>query len=204
MSYKDEGLQDKMRDMSLQQESSEGRRRGGGNGGANGGGRKAKTNPDAAGQDMIKRNAAGGIAVNRGELKQAFEFFDVDKKGYITIHDLKRRLGVFYQNLSLREYKFLMNNKQEITEQDLYQLLSQNELVNYDPVAEAFKIYDPKDTGFVDLNVFKEILANLGFGEVTQQDIQTLIDTADVDGDGRVSLGDFRRMLTHANKVIED
>lgn len=127
---------------------------------------------------------------------------------------------MFYQNLSLREYKFLMNNKQELTEQELYALLANNELTNYDPVAEAFKIYDPNETGYVrereqhthrsrqrerigsacadvpfpscllqiDLEVFREILSNLGFGDITDQDIQTLIDTADIDGDGRVSL----------------
>lgn len=101
------------------------------------------------------------------------------------------------------------------------------------------QIYDPNNTGYIDLEVFREILTNLGFGDITEQDIQTLIDTADVrqndstaqrsvariahsncfcapaasdsltccctlrsavsvaqvDGDGRVSLADFRRML---------
>lgn len=56
---------------------------------------------------------------------------------------------MFYQNLSLREYKFLMSNKQELTEPELYALLANNELTNYDPVAEAFKIYDPNETGYV-------------------------------------------------------
>lgn len=132
----------------------------------------------------IRRNAKGGIYVNPQELKAAFEFFDVDGKGHITMNDLKKRLGVFYQSLSLREYKFLMNNKvllfrkneciyarldihrheltlilthsqQELTESDLYQLLAHNELTNYDPVAEAFKIYDPNETGYIDIDVFR-------------------------------------------------
>jgi len=144
----------------------------------------------------IPRNAKGGVAVNPAEVHQAFQFFDVDNKGYITLQDLKKRLGVFYQNLSLREYKFLMNNQQELSESDLLGLLANNELTNYDPVAEAFKIYDPNETGYIDVDVFREILSNLGFGDITDQDIQTLIDTADVDGDGRVSLNDFRRMTT--------
>ena len=75
----------------------------------------------------------------------------------------------------------------------------------------------------MDLEVFRDILANLGFGDITDQDVkvsvaakkksmhtlkmvhcsfpylpfQTLIETADVDGDGRVSLQDFRSMLHH-------
>ncbi len=97
------------------------------------------------------------------------------------------------------EYKFLMNNKAELSEAELLTLLQNNELTHYDPVAEAFKIYDPADTGFIDLDVFREILANLGFGDITEQDVQTLVDTADCDGDGRVSLSDFRRMLPSAN-----
>jgi Ca2+-binding EF-hand superfamily protein len=52
----------------------------------------------------------------------------------------------------------------------------------------------------MDLNVFKEILSQLGFGDITDQDVQTLIDTADMDGDGRVSLNDFRRMLPSSNQ----
>lgn len=143
----------------------------------------------------IRRNAKGGIHVNPQELKQAFEFFDTDNKGFITIQDLKKRLGVFYDNLSLREYKFLMNNKQELTEQDLYYLLAHNELTNYDPVEEAFKIYDPRGEGFIDEAVFKSILVKLGFGSISDQDVQTLIETADIDKDGRVSLLDFRKML---------
>lgn len=39
------------------------------------------------------------------------------------------------------------------------------------------------------------VLCLSSFGDITDQDIQTLIDTADADGDGRVSLADFRRML---------
>jgi len=174
--------------------------------GASSKGAAASAAPDAAsgalaGAGGVRRNAKGGVYVDPGELHQAFEFFDVEGKGFITLSDLKKRLGVFYQNLSLREYKFLMNNKSELTESDLLALLQSNELAHYDPVAEAFKIYDPADTGFVDLEVFREILANLGFGDITEQDVQTLIDSADLDGDGRVGLQDFRRMLPSASEI---
>jgi len=32
--------------------------------------------------------------------------------------------------------------------------------------------------------------------------VETLVDTADVDGDGRVSLADFRRMLPSASEAM--
>ena len=37
--------------------------------------------------------------------------------------------------------------------------------------------------------MLKSIFSNLGFGEITAEDLKILIETADVDGDGRISLG---------------
>jgi calmodulin len=165
--------------------------------------KKRKASPRKLGRSKpgsVQQNAQGGVHVEASELKQAFQFFDEGDKGFITLADLKKRLGVFYQNLSLKEYKFLMNNKQELTEQELYALLAHNELGNFDPVAEAFRIYDPDNTGYMDINVFRDILRNLGFGDITDQDVQTLVDAADKDGDGRLGLEDFREML----QTLED
>ena len=62
-------------------------------------------------------------------------------------------------------------------------------------MAEAFKVYDPEGTGFVDTTVLKAIFENLGFGEISEDDLAVLTETGDVDGDGRISLMDFRKML---------
>mmetsp|Transcript_16775 Transcript_16775/g.39548 ORF Transcript_16775/g.39548 Transcript_16775/m.39548 type:complete len:160 (+) Transcript_16775:59-538(+) len=121
-------------------------------------------------------------------------FFDVGKKGVLTPADLKARLSVFYKNLPAREYKFLISEP-EFTYKTLHKLLMNNELTNFDPVREAFKVYDPHETGFVDIEVLKAIFSNLGFGDVTNEDVQVLVETADVDGDGKISLEDFRHMI---------
>ena len=34
-----------------------------------------------------------------------------------------------------------------------------------------------------------------GFGEITDEDLQILVETGDVDGDGKISLDDFRGMI---------
>jgi hypothetical protein len=65
----------------------------------------------AANVNAVRRNAKGGVFVNTQEIKQAFEFFDAGNKGYITIQDLREKLGVFDKSLSSRDYKFLMQNK---------------------------------------------------------------------------------------------
>eukprot|EP00741_Cyanophora_paradoxa_P006467 tig00001003_g6262.t1 len=136
-----------------------------------------------------------GIKIDEEELRAAFEFFDVNGKGKLTPADLKARLTAFYKNLPVREYKFLISEP-DFTLKTLTKLLQDNELTNFDPVKEAFKLYDPQETGFVDAEVLRQIFVNLGYGEISPEDLQVLIECADVDGDGRISLEDFRNMLT--------
>jgi Ca2+-binding EF-hand superfamily protein len=151
----------------------------------------------------MSASAAPGISIDEAELKAAFEFFDVSGTGKITLADLKNRLGAFYKNVPLREYKFLMNNQSELTLDDLRALLENNEIKNFDPVAEAFKVYDPQETGYVDTIVLRGIFEKLGFGTITEEDVKILVETADVDKDGKISLEDFRRMIdtNHADPL---
>lgn len=43
--------------------------------------------------------------------------------------------------------------------------------------------------------VLKDIFQSLGFGEITDEDVGILVETGDVDKDGKISLTDFRNML---------
>ena len=95
----------------------------------------------------------------------------------------------------LHFYDGVVPRRAELTLDDLRELLLDNEVKNFDPVAEAFKVYDPEGSGFVDTSVLQAIFENLGFGEITQDDLAVLTETGDVDGDGRISLMDFRKML---------
>lgn len=117
-------------------------------------------------RESNQSGSGGGIFVSEEELKAAFNFFDSEAKGVITVADLKRRLGAFYKNVPAREYRFLMNDQSELSLEDLTALLQNNEIKDFDPVAEAFKVYDPEGTGFVDPTVLKNVFAKLEYGEI--------------------------------------
>jgi Ca2+-binding EF-hand superfamily protein len=135
-----------------------------------------------------------GIKITREEVEAAFNFFDVSGRGVLRPKDLKARLSAFYPNMTNKEYRFLISEP-NFTVETLWQLLSNNNISNFDPVKEAFKVYDPHDTGYVDPEVLKGIMARMGYGEMTKDDMEVLIKTADVDADGKISLEDFRNML---------
>lgn len=98
--------------------------------------------------------------------------------------------------MPMREFKFLMGDDTELTLDSLRELLEDNEITDFDPVAEAFKVYDPEGTGYANIDVMKAIFEKLGFDELSDEDVEILVETADTDRDGKISLDDFRGMLS--------
>lgn len=154
-------------------------------------------------ENNIPKNEHGGVYVAEAEIQAAFDILDADKNGFITLNNLRKRLGVFFPDMTPKEYRFLMNNQKEMTFDDLHELLASNTIENFDPVAEAFKLYDPDNTGFIQPKKLKEIFEVYGLGDVPDDDVEILGKAADVDGDGKISLADFRLMLEGEGAVLE-
>lgn len=136
-----------------------------------------------------------GVRISREEVEQAFAFFDVSNTGVLKARDLKARLSAFYPHMTNKEYRFLISEP-NFTVETLWNLLENNAITNFDPVKEAFRVYDPNNTGYVDVETLNQIMSRMGYGDMTKDDMDVLIKTADVDGDGRISLEDFRSMLS--------
>eukprot|EP00760_Papus_ankaliazontas_P028544 PhM_4_TR3766/c0_g1_i1/m.59374/K02183/CALM; calmodulin len=143
---------------------------------------------------MIGGKEGGGFKITREEVQQAFDFFDVNNTGVLRPKDLKMRLQAFYPHMTNKEYRFLISEP-NFTVDTLWNLLESNNVTNFDPVKEAFKVYDPNGTGYVDVDALKTIMSRMNYGEMSKEDMDVLIKTADVDGDGKISLEDFRAML---------
>lgn len=149
---------------------------------------------------LTEQAGRGHIRIDDDELSAAFDFFDVDGKGRLTAKDLHNRLSTFYPNLPAKDVKALITEP-VFTKEVLRRLLENNQLGGFDPVKQAFAVYDPQNTGFVDNDTLRRIFTDLGFGEITDEDMNVLIEASDVDGDGRISLEDFRGMLAfNSNK----
>eukprot|EP00698_Gefionella_okellyi_P003634 TRINITY_DN13407_c0_g1_i1.p1 TRINITY_DN13407_c0_g1~~TRINITY_DN13407_c0_g1_i1.p1 ORF type:complete len:226 (+),score=34.67 TRINITY_DN13407_c0_g1_i1:47-724(+) len=147
---------------------------------------------------QVPRNEKGGIAVSKRELQAAFEFFDQKASGEITAADVRERMSHFYPDLTLRECKLLVSSEGPFTMQKLEMMLHDNELINFDPIREAFKIYDPHGTGYVDMDTLRQILGKIGHGALSSADIDVLISSADIDRDGRISIDDFAQMMNYS------
>lgn len=138
---------------------------------------------------------AGGVQVTPEQIHAAFQFLDVEKKDRMTTTNLRARLSIFYDKLTPKDAKLLMNEEDEISEEYLRVLLLGNEVKDFDPVAEAFKAYDPEETGFISREMLRYVFERLGYGTLSEEDLNILISCADADQDGRINLSDFRQMM---------
>jgi centrin-1 len=63
---------------------------------------------------------------------------------------------------------------------------------------KAFRLFDEDETGKITFKNLKRVATELG-ENMTDEELQEMIDEADRDGDGEVSLDDFLRIMKRAN-----
>jgi Ca2+-binding EF-hand superfamily protein len=122
----------------------------------------------------IKKNANGGIYISPEEIQSAFQMLDLEKNGHLTLATLKKRLGPLFPDMTAKEYRFLMNNKKELNIDDLKELLIDNELMHFDPIVDAFHIFDPNDLGIVDEDRLRTAFISFGLGELSDEELAVL------------------------------
>ena len=76
-------------------------------------------------------------------------------------------------------------------------MLAQTQIEDFDAVEEAFRLLDVNNEGYLTVDCFKEIFEKLNLGTINKSDEEIFKEVADFDGDGKISLDDFRRILTY-------
>merc|ERR1719312_1178473 len=61
-------------------------------------------------------------------------------------------------------------------------------------IREAFKVFDGDGNGYINRNELSLVMMNIG-ESLTIQEIQAMIDEADIDGDGQINYEEFYQMM---------
>jgi Ca2+-binding EF-hand superfamily protein len=142
------------------------------------------------------------VDISLEEIQSVFRMIDDKNKGEkLGLLELKKRLPIINPNFPLSEISTLTNGKNEIKSQELYDLLKENDLGDYDPVAEAFKILDNKNKGEVELERIVELFSVLGLGNIDRKDKEILMECLDIDKDGKITYEDFKNLFVYFNEM---
>ena len=139
------------------------------------------------------------------EIKEAFDLFDTDGLGKIDAKELKvamRALGFETTKEEIRKIIIDMDREGNgtIEYQDFLDLMT-IKMQERDPVEEmrkAFRLFIDDDSNKISIRHLRRVAKDLG-ENMTDEELQEMIDEADRDGDGEISEEDFIRIMTKTN-----
>jgi calmodulin len=141
------------------------------------------------------------------ELGEAFDLFDRDQNGYITVEELGNVLALLGQEAQHDDLQALLasadrDNNGVIDRQEFISLMATHLFTEETrPTAEqelmaAFKVFDVDGDGMIGREELKAAL--LGMGErVADEEVEMMIRAADKNGDGRIDFEEFSDLLNN-------
>ncbi|KAK0162616.1 hypothetical protein PV327_006381 [Microctonus hyperodae] len=140
-------------------------------------------------------------ADQKADVKEAFDLFDTDGTGVISTNELKVALRALGFEPKKDELKKIIsdidpNKTGKISFEEFLNLMTtkMREKDSKEEVLKAFRLFDDDDTGKITLKNLKRVAKELG-ENMTDEELQEMIDEADNDGDGEISEAEFMRIM---------
>lgn len=162
----------------------------------------------AARRPPIKNQRKGRTELTeeqRNEIKEAFDLFDTDGSGSIDSKELKVAMRALGFEPRKEEIKRMISEVYKdgsgTIEYPEFEEMMAVKIAERDPreeIIKAFKLFDEEGTGKISFKNLKRVARDLG-ETLSDEEIQEMIDEADRDGDGEVSLEEFIRVMKKTN-----
>jgi centrin-1 len=137
----------------------------------------------------------------RQEIKEAFDLFDTDGSGSIDAKELKvamRALGFEPKKEEIRKMisDIDTDGSGTIDFNEFLEMMTakMSEKDSREEILKAFRLFDDDETGKISFKNLKRVAKELG-ENMTDEELQEMIDEADRDGDGEVSEEEFLRIM---------
>jgi len=98
------------------------------------------------------------------------------------------------------QVNFLMDGRQEMEAAELYALLQQTQIEDFDEVKEAFNLLDVNGDNFLTLETFKNIFEKLELGKIEKQDEDIFKEVTKADDEGKITFENFKSILAYTDQ----
>lgn len=137
----------------------------------------------------------------RAEIREAFDLFDTDGSGTIDAKELKVAFRALGFDLKKEELKSILSTVDrdgsgQIEFAEFAELMStrMSERDSREEILKAFRLFDDDETGKISFKNLKRVAKELG-ENLTDEELQEMIDEADRDGDGEINEEEFLRIM---------
>jgi len=135
-------------------------------------------------------------------LRVAFELFDTDGSGSISSAELGAVMRKLGHEPTTEELNDVINEHDadgsgQIEFQEFCVLMAEqmSDANKEDTLRAAFETFDKDGSGAISRAELKEVMTSLG-ENLSEEDIEDMMNEADTDGDGNISFAEFVRMMT--------
>merc|ERR1712086_832214 len=139
------------------------------------------------------------------EIREAFDLFDTDGSGTIDAKELKVAMRALGLDAKKDEIRRMIND----IGKDGSGTIDFNEFLNMmtarmgdrdsrEEIVKVFRLFDDDETGKISFKNPKRVAKELG-ENMTDDEIQEMIDEADRDGDGEIGEEEFMRIMKKTN-----
>lgn len=145
------------------------------------------------------------------EIKEAFNLFDTEGKGVIDVRELKaafRALGFQVKKAEIRQMFIDMDkdlSSATITYDEFVEMVTPR-MQNRDSreeIMKVFALFDDDNTGAISFKNLKRVATELG-ENLTDEELQEMVDEADRDGDGVISEEEFYRVMRKRENPLDE
>ncbi len=132
-------------------------------------------------------------------LKEAFSLFDADHDGEITVGELGRVMRNHGLNPTDDELQDMIRNVDKnsngaIDFNEFIEMMLRRDSKIEEDVMHAFRVFDRDGDGYISVEELKLTMNNLG-EPLTDHEVRSMIEEADLDGDGRINFTEFARLM---------
>ena len=137
----------------------------------------------------------------RHEIAEAFELFDSEKTGRIDYHELKVAMRALGFEIKKQEVLRLIEQHDlqrtgTIGQTEFLEIMEQRVSARdpEDELRKAFALFDEEGSGRISLRNMRRIAKELG-ENLSDDELQAMIDEFDTDQDGEISLAEFAAIM---------
>ncbi|CAG2227460.1 CETN1 [Mytilus edulis] len=135
------------------------------------------------------------------EIREAFDLFDTDGSGTIDAKELKVAMRALGFEPKKEEIKKMIQEIDKdgsgtIDFNDFLTIMTQkmSEKDVKEEILKAFRLFDDDETGKISFRNLKRVAKELG-ENLTDEELQEMIDEADRDGDGEINQEEFLKIM---------
>ncbi|KAI0984885.1 hypothetical protein GJ496_005129 [Pomphorhynchus laevis] len=145
---------------------------------------------------------SNGTVNKRGQcmdaLREAFQYLDKNGDGRVSVREITsfiRGIGqpCSYEGVRALIQKLTRTGEDYIDFKDFMEILSEPSTSQND-YYQIFNVFDKNGDGYICADELNEIMKSLG-ENLTQEDIEDMINEADYDGDKKVNFKEFLRIV---------